>query len=147
MTTLLVTTLVTHIILGVAAIGLVYFVLMQVLKRQPNWEWCRNLSMWAAVLFFASWAAAAYYYVVYYGGSVKPVIKAGEYPWAHAIFMEGKEHVFILVPFLTITLALALHSRNENPQLKMAIVVLAGCIVTLGIFVALSGVVVSGAAR
>mgnify|MGYP001328902642 CR=1 FL=1 len=147
MTSLLVTALVVHILLGVAAIGLVYFVLIQTLKRTPDWEWSRNLSMWATVLFFISWISAAYYYVAYYGSAVKPVIKAGEYPWAHAVFMEGKEHIFILIPFLTVTLALALHSRNENPKLKTAIVALAATIVVLGIFVTLSGVVVSGAAR
>src|SRR3989344_2053413 len=52
------------------------------------------------ILFFASWIIGGYYYVQYYGPDVKPVINAGSEPWAHKVFTETKEHVFLFLPFL-----------------------------------------------
>jgi len=149
MTPLLTITLVTHIILGIAAIGLAHLVLMQLLRKTPAWGWAIALASWSAFLFFISWVTSAYYYVVYYGGSVKPVIKAGDYSWAHTIFMEGKEHIFLILPFMAITVALALRvlHKNPDPRLKFAVTMLAATLVVLSLFVALSGIVVSGAAR
>jgi hypothetical protein len=86
---------------------------------------------------------------VYYGKVVKPVITAGEYPWAHAVFMEGKEHVFLILPFmaLALTMGLVFLRKNQNTQLQKALAALAATLVILGLFVALAGVAVSGAAR
>lgn len=149
MTPLLAIALVTHIILGIAAIGLAHLAFMQLLRRVPAIGWALTLATWSTFLFFVSWGSSAYYYVAYYGKAVKPVIKAGEYPWAHAVFMEGKEHVFLYLPFmaLTLTLGLAFLRRNQNSQLQKALAVLAGTLVILATFVAVAGVVVSGAAR
>src|SRR3989338_11661990 len=66
--------------------------------------------MIAAVLgligFIGSWLIGGYYYVKYYGPLVKPVIKAGNAPWAHAIAMELKEHVFLFIITLAIKIFL-----------------------------------------
>ena len=149
MTPLLVIALVSHIILGIAAIGLAHLVLMQLLRKTPAWGWAIGLASWSAFLFFVSWATSAYYYVIYYGGSVKPVIVAGNYSWAHTIFMEGKEHVFLIIPFMAVTLVLSLKVLRDNkePRLKLAVTIFASTLVVLGLFVAISGIVVSGAAR
>src|SRR3989338_9086701 len=53
--------------------------------------------------FVASWIAGGYYYVVYYGTLVKPVIKSGIAPWAHDIIMETKEHIFLFIVPLAMT--------------------------------------------
>src|SRR3989338_1892171 len=53
--------------------------------------------------FIASWLAGGYYYVVYYGTLVKPVIKSGVAPWVHNIVMETKEHIFLFVIPLAMT--------------------------------------------
>ncbi|MBL4644326.1 MAG: hypothetical protein JKX80_00480 [Candidatus Pacebacteria bacterium] len=149
MTPLLIVTLVSHILLGIAAIGLAHLVLMQLLRKETAWGWTIGIASWSVFLFFASWATSAYYYVVYYGSSVKPVIKAGNYAWAHTIFMEGKEHVFLIIPFLALTVTLALHvlKKNPDPRLKFAVTLLASTLVILGLFVAISGIIVSGAAQ
>lgn len=149
MTPLLTTALVTHILLGIAAIGLAHLVLMQLLRKTPALGWAIGLATWSTFLFFVSWASSAYYYVVYYGGSVKPIIKAGDYAWAHSLFMEGKEHVFIMIPFLAIALTLGLMVLKKNPDLdiKKPLTVLAATLVVLSLFVALAGIAVSGAAR
>lgn len=59
-------------------------------------------SLTGTILIFAHWVVSGLYYVGHYGPEVKPVIKAGSWPWAHAIFMESKEHVFLFLPFLAI---------------------------------------------
>src|SRR3989344_4812970 len=45
------------------------------------------------VSFVITWIIGGYYYVKFYGSLVKPIIKAGSAPWAHAIAMEAKEHI------------------------------------------------------
>jgi hypothetical protein len=149
MTPILTTALVTHIILGIAAIGLAHLVFMQLLRKAPAWNWAVTLATWSTFLFFVSWASSAYYYVVYYGKVVKPVITAGEYQWAHTVFMEGKEHVFLILPFmaLALTMGLVFLRKNQNTQLQKSLAALAATLVILGLFVALAGVAVSGAAR
>jgi len=149
MTPLLTIALVSHIILGIGAIGLSHLVVMQLLRKEPNWSWTIGLASWSAFLFVVSWATSAYYYVVYYGGSVKPIIKAGDYSWAHTIFMEGKEHVFLMMPFMAIAIVLSLKvlQKNQDNKLKFAVTLLAATLLIFGLFTALSGIVVSGAVR
>src|SRR3989338_4061246 len=72
----------------------------------------------AAVLglmgFLLSWLAGGYYYVKFYGLLVKPIIKAGLAPWAHAIFMETKEHIFLFLIPMAITAVIVVFSiKNE----------------------------------
>ena len=55
------------------------------------------------IAFVASWIAGGYYYVVYYGTLVRPIIKSGLVPWAHNIIMETKEHIFLFIIPLAIT--------------------------------------------
>lgn len=149
MTSLLVTALVLHVVLGVIAICLSYLVLMQLLRKTPAWDWAVTTSSWSTFLFFISWMTSAYYYVVYYGTSVKPIIKSGSYPWAHAVLMEGKGHIFLILPFIAITITFALYVLRKKPEqrLKRAVTFLSTTLVILGIFVALSGIAISGAAQ
>jgi len=59
-------------------------------------------SLAGAVSAFVSWLVSGLYYVIYYGPQVKPTIKGGPWPWAHSIFMEAKEHIFLFLPFFAI---------------------------------------------
>src|SRR3989344_9378428 len=63
--------------------------------------------VWAAAIglagFIFTWIIGGYYYVVYYGKLVKPTILKGMAPWAHAIAMEAKEHIFLFVVPLALT--------------------------------------------
>src|SRR3990167_655172 len=57
-------------------------------------------AMIGVIFFFLSWFVGGFYYVSFYGSNVKPLIKEGPMPWAHSIFTETKEHVFLFLPFL-----------------------------------------------
>ncbi|MEK7217960.1 MAG: hypothetical protein AAB728_00690, partial [Patescibacteria group bacterium] len=90
-------------------------------------------------------------YVRYYGPVVKPVIKGGPFPLAHAVGMELKEHVFLFLPFLALTLCCAVWmaggGKKERAAGRKAVAALAGTSVFLGTLVALLGLAVSGAVR
>lgn len=110
--------------------------------------------MWAAGLgvvgFFGSWIVGGYYYVTYYGSLVKPIIQSGSAPWAHIIAMEAKEHVFLfLIPIAITLLLLAKLSpeRLKSLGIKSSTARLAGAIAGVGIFLGALGFIVSAAAR
>lgn len=141
--------LITHVISGVIAIGLIHLVFMHLIKKSPNWRYLSAVSLSSVILFLVSWVTSAFYYVTYYGKSVKPKIVEGPYPWAHQIFMEAKEHIFILIPFLAISLYLCIKilEKNQDDRFKKAVSILALIALILGTFVAGAGILVSGAVR
>ncbi|MCK5332474.1 hypothetical protein KAJ41_01260 [Candidatus Parcubacteria bacterium] len=140
-----------HIVSGVVAIIIFYIVLMHLLKKECKLKFLKRYSFSGFVLFLISWVSAGYYYVEYYGKNVKPVIIQGDYFWAHKVFMEAKEHIFLFLPFLSLIVFLSLHYQGKeiiaDEELKKPLIFLTGIIVVLGIIITLSGVIISGAVR
>jgi|SRR3989344_4167425 len=105
--------------------------------------------MIAAVLgligFIGSWVIGGYYYVKYYGPLVKPIIKEGLAPWAHAIAMEAKEHIFLLIVPLAITVLLA--ARSSDQAIRRPAMWLAVLIAAIGLSLGAMGFIISAAAR
>src|SRR3990167_2464276 len=108
----------------------------------------------AAVLglagFVGAWLIGGYYYVKYYGPIVKPIIKAGTAPWAHAIAMEAKEHIFLfLIPMAVTAFFLSRLNADElktfglRPRAVILLVLIAG----IGLSLGLMGYIISAAAR
>src|SRR3990167_3222893 len=102
------------------------------------------------VSFLLSWFVGGYYYVNFYGTLVKPIIKAGSAPWAHAIAMEAKEHIFLFAFPIAITIFLL--SRLNTGELRLLglrrgligiTIMAAGIGLSLGIM----GFIISAAAR
>ena len=100
--------------------------------------------------YVAAWLIGGYYYVKFYGPLVKPIIKAGQMPWAHTIAMEAKEHIFLFAVPLAVTIYFL--SRLNADELKMLglrrgfsqlTVIAAG----LGLSLGLMGFIISAAAR
>ena len=102
------------------------------------------------VSFLLSWFVGGYYYVNFYGTLVKPIIKAGSAPWAHAIAMEAKEHIFLLViPLAATTFFLAFLKKNtiQENGLKMPFLILTLLIAFIALSLGLMGYIISAAAR
>jgi hypothetical protein len=100
--------------------------------------------------FIASWFAGGYYYVVYYGTLVKPIIKSGVTPWVHNIIMETKEHIFLfIIPLAMTVLFITLLEKEDAERLKLRRVTLwlSGAIVVLGLLIGAMGFMISAAAR
>ena len=146
MTTTLATFLVIHVLSGIIGIGMHNIVLMHLVKKMPNYIFISRLAWSAVVMFLLSWVSSAYYYVTYYGASVKPRILAGETPAAHTFFMETKEHIFLVLPFLAISIALAITylRTNADDELRKRTAFLTLVAFIIGVVVAASGILVSG---
>ena len=143
--------LASHVILGLLGVAGSYATLMASLKERLSLSFLRTTSLGALIAYILSWLAGGYYYAVYYGTMVKPVIKAGPYPLAHAIIMESKEHVFLLLPILaaviTLLIFLAGPALQSSPALKRSLSFLAGVTTALGFIIAIAGTIISGAVR
>lgn len=110
--------------------------------------------MIAAILglagYILTWIIGGYYYVKFYGPLVKPIIKAGSAPWAHLIAMEAKEHIFLFVVPVSITVLLL--SRLDSGQLqsmnlRKPFIGLTLMVAGLGLSLGLMGFIISAAAR
>ncbi len=100
--------------------------------------------------FVATWLVGGYYYVKYYGALVKPGILAGSAPWAHAIAMEAKEHIFLfLIPMACVILCAALLKREELAELKLknSLLVLIFVATAIALSLGAMGYIISAAAR
>lgn len=100
--------------------------------------------------FALTWIIGGYYYVKFYGPLVKPIIKAGSAPWAHAIAMEAKEHIFLFaVPIaVTVFLLSRIDSKElESLGLRRGFINLTIIIAGLGLSFGLMGFIISAAAR
>ena len=145
MTPILAAALITHVIVGIVGIGMHNVLLMHLLKHEPKYAFLEKLA-WGAVFFYlVAWATSAYYYVTYYGTAVKPRILAGTTPIGHTFFMEAKEHVFLLLPFAAIAIAIAVSYLKRHPDHSVRKSVAFLTLITLAssIFVAGAGIFVS----
>ncbi len=100
--------------------------------------------------YLATWIIGGYYYVKFYGPLVKPIIKAGNAPWAHAIAMEAKEHIFLFAIPLAITLYLLARVDTQELQtlgLKKRFMHLIIIAAGIGLAIGLMGFIISAAAR
>ena len=138
--------------LGAAIIGIDAFLwLLGKLKGDGGSQ--KSLIITAAIgagAFLASWLAGGFYYVVYYGTLVKPIIKKGMAPWAHNIVMETKEHIFLfLIPLAMTVLFIVLLDKKHLEQFKIRRLTmwLAGAAAGLGLIIGAMGFIISAAAR
>ena len=100
--------------------------------------------------YILTWVIGGYYYVKFYGPLVKPIIKAGSAPWAHAIAMEAKEHIFLFaIPIAITVYFLARFNADElrTLGLRRNLVGLTGIAAGLGLSFGVMGFIISAAAR
>ena len=143
--------LVVHVLSGLVGVSSVYFIWTGFLKKTLKLSSLIKSCWIALVSFVLSWLSGGYYYVAYYGDNIKPVIKSGDYPWAHSVFTETKEHLFLFLPFLTLMILISLYlygdKLEKNEKLKKSFTLLSGITFFLGVFITLAGVIISGANR
>lgn len=144
-------TLITHVVSGLIGFIATYAVLMALFRKESSIRVLRFSSVLAFLSYITSWLTGGYYYVLRYGPEVKPVIKGGDYPWAHSFFMETKEHVFLLLPILTFMLALIFFIRGEDViskgKMKRAVIYITVLTALLALFITASGIIISGSAQ
>ena len=98
-----------------------------------------------------AWVLGGFYYVEIYGDAVKPIIKASGAKWAHSIVMEVKEHVFLFLPILSVSVAaLLFHFDKEllkKADARLSIILLSGLIFLLGFAIAGMGALIGAGYR
>ncbi len=141
-----------HAFLGEAGIISFVWVFVEMLNPIPSTiKRAKIAALIGVILFFVSWIAGGYYYVEYYGENVKPIIKEGPQPWAHSIFTETKEHVFLFLPFLSL-LVFGIIKKYEkqiskDKNIRKAVLALCGVIFLIGVLMAGMGYLISTGAR
>lgn len=142
--------LIGHILLGLAAIACSVLVLVGFFSAGGG-KFLKITSLSAFLLYLGSWFAGGYYYVEHYGNNVKPLIKAGPYSFAHGVFMEAKEHIFLFIPILAGVIFIASwllgDKINQEPKIKSALTALAFVVVFLGVLITALGMLISGAVK
>lgn len=143
--------LAAHIILGIIGVIFFYVVWLNLLKSKINLKLLKYSSLGGLISFLTSWLTGGYYYYAYYSPVVRSIIKSGQYPWAHTIFTESKEHIFFFLPFLAIVsfsvFWLIGEKIENNNKLKRNLIMINGLITAIGIFIAVAGMLISGAVR
>lgn len=141
-----------HAFLGEFAVFAFFWVFVELFNPKPeNISRIQKIAAIGVVLLVLSWLVGGYYYVSTYGAEVKPLIKAGPQPWAHTLFTETKEHVFLLLPFLGL-MALQLirffgPALARERKVRMAVQLLAILVVLIGLSMAGMGYIISTGAR
>ena len=99
------------------------------------------------------WVAGGYYYLTVYGSEVKPAILGSVQPWAHRIIMETKEHVFLFLPVVSLTLVCILvflgkdQTLLDEPKTRRAVAAIASLALFMVLLTFVFGALVSNAAR
>jgi len=108
-------------------------------------------SLSGLIFILASWVVAGIYYIVYYGPEIKPLIKEGPWPWAHAIFMEAKEHIFLFLPFLALLFLFLVwkykDKLKEERGVRFAIYAVGGTVIFILGLMAICGYLISSGYR
>lgn len=138
--------------LGFAIIGIDAFLwLLGKLKDNSGSSNSRILTASVGVIAFTlSWLTGGYYYVVYYGTLVKPVIKSTSVPWVHNIIMETKEHIFLfIIPIAITILFITLLSKEDMERLKLHKITIWLCmsVAALGLLIGAMGFIISATVR
>ncbi len=94
---------------AIAALALTW-VIVEMRHLTPKGLGRARLASYIAAFFniVGCWIVSGYYYLTVYTTQLRPIIVEGPYPWIHRVVMETKEHVFLFLPALSITLMLML---------------------------------------
>lgn len=143
--------LATHVFAGVIGVIATFLVVLTLLKSTPNIKKLRVTSFLATLSYFISWFSGGYYYWKYYGDNVKPIIKDGDYAWAHSIVMEAKEHVFLLLPVMALVImSFAYFSSGRllsDSEFKSSVTFFSIVALVLAVLITLSGMIITGGAQ
>lgn len=119
--------------------------------KQEGLRRARAVSLTGLILIFASWIVGGYYYVTTYGKVVKPVIVDSAYAWAHAIIMEAKEHIFLLIPLMAAVVVVGLFFTSNFRDIaikgRTSLALLSALVFLTGFSMAMMGFLIAVGAR
>ena len=110
--------LLLHPAMGMVMMGMLVWILAQLQHETCSYRMLKRLSVTVALLGLAIWITAGYWYVVYYPAEKMDILH-GAMPWAHTLFMETKEHLFLSVAILALYLPIVVFSEGSEGYLDL----------------------------
>ncbi len=135
--------LLAHAAFGVAGCLAAVWVFVEALNAQPaNAVRTKTAAVVAAICMAGAWICGGYWYVHFYPPE-KVLILKGPWPFAHSLFMETKEHLFLITAILAFLLPIAARERlYSNPAARKLVLSIAGLIAITGLAVEGAGAVI-----
>jgi uncharacterized membrane protein YwaF len=130
--------LLAHATFGVLGTLSALWVFVETLNaRDQNLQRIRTAALAVAVFMTAAWICGGYWYLHFYPVE-KDMILRGPWPFAHNVFMETKEHLFLMTLILSFYLPIAAWDKLASSAAACRMVL---CVAAL---IALSGLAIEG---
>jgi hypothetical protein len=131
--------LLAHAGLGVLGILAALWVFVETLSAGgQNISRIRNAATLTAVAMTAAAMVGGYWYLHFYPAERALILK-GPWPFAHNIFMETKEHLFLMTWILSLYLPIAAHDKLQSSSAARKMVL------SVAMLVVLTGLGIEGA--
>ncbi len=132
---------------GLATLAALWVFVDTLNAKESSQARIQNISILCAVLMWLTYIIGGYWYVVHYGPE-KAIIKAGPWPFAHGIFMEVKEHVFLMLLLLATYLPIVASGNiAANKKARGVLLWVSGLIVPISLSMEGSGAIISVAVK
>ena len=135
--------LLAHAALGVLGTLSAVWVFVETLNaNEQNARRIQTAALAVAVFMVLAWIAGGYWYLRYYPVE-KALILKGPWPFAHNLFMETKEHLFLMTLLLSLYLPIAARdSLHANGTARRMVLSVAFLIILTGLAIEGSGAVI-----
>ncbi len=110
---------VLHSVFGAIAAFSLTWIIIETYNLTENGILRIKIAGWVAAIFniIGCWILGGYYYLTFYATDAKLKILESNQPWAHQILMETKEHIFLFLPIITLSIALILLFQGKDNTL------------------------------
>jgi hypothetical protein len=130
--------LLAHATFGVLGTVSALWVLVETLNaREQNLQRIRRAALAVAIFMVGAWIFGGYWYLHFYAVE-KAMILRGPWPFAHNVFMETKEYLFLMTMILSFYLPIAARDKLHSSAAARGMVL---CVAAL---IVLSGLVIEG---
>lgn len=135
--------LLAHATFGVLGTVSAVWVFVETLNaREENAQRTRTAAWAAAIFMVAAWIFGGYWYLHFYPAERALILK-GPWPFAHNLFMETKEHLFLMTLILSFYLPIAARDRlYANAAARRMVLCVAVLIVLTGLSIEGAGAII-----
>jgi len=136
--------LLAHATCGVLGTLAAVWVFVEALNAQEQNARRTRVAAWAVAIFMSgAWILGGYWYLRFYPADRAMILK-GPWPFAHSVFMETKEHLFLMTLILAFYLTIVARERlYENAAARKMALCVAMLIVLTGLAIEGSGAVIN----
>ncbi len=130
--------LLAHATFGVLATLSAVWVFVEALNaREQNLQRIQTAAMAVAIFMVVAWIFGGYWYLHFYSVE-RAIILRGPWPFAHNVFMETKEHLFLMTLILSFYLPIAARDKLASNEAARSMVL------SVAALIALSGLALEG---